>query len=185
MRNNTSSTTGAAAGDVWLCEPWGASSEMRRGGLAGAARCCEPRGISPEMRRAASRRGSRRRCATGPEEEEAGAIFYFFAPDPTAAQLASSGYGWTGRKFRPVRRRLAMPLHDSVFTPGSSTPSFLIACCTARTSVYGLLPLQGHCMQFFPCILVSLGDFILTLIDLGQVFNLQQRRPIQCNPNFS
>ncbi|XBI40491.1 hypothetical protein VPH35_125077 [Triticum aestivum] len=131
MRNNTSSTTGAAAGDVRLREPRGASPEMRRGGVAGAGprrRCAAglelgltgdvPRGPLLELRGAASRRGSRRRCATGPEEEEAGAIFYFFlAPDPTAARLASSGYGWTGRKFRPVRRRLVVPTKGNVYSP--------------------------------------------------------------------
>ncbi|XBJ18172.1 hypothetical protein VPH35_009401 [Triticum aestivum] len=135
MRNNTSSTTGAAAGDVRLREPRGASPEMRRGGVAGAGprrRCAAglelgltgdvPRGPLLELRGAASRGGSHRRCAVlraaGDLAGDAprargrrswGDFLFFLAPDPTAARLASSGYGWTGRKFQPVRRRLVVP----------------------------------------------------------------------------
>ncbi|KAM3413151.1 hypothetical protein ACQJBY_004370 [Aegilops geniculata] len=92
------------------CWSW-ASPEMRRGGPL------------LELRGAASRGGSRRRCAVlraagdlagdaprGPRKKKLGRFFIFLAPDPTAARLPSSGYGWTGRKFRPVRRRLAVPL---------------------------------------------------------------------------
>lgn len=104
MRNNTSSTTGAAAGDVRLREPRGASPEMRRGGVAGAGprrRCAAglelgltgdvPRGPLLELRGAASRGGSHRRCAVlraagdlagdaprGPRKKKLGRFIIFF-----------------------------------------------------------------------------------------------------------
>ena len=103
-RNNTSSTTGAAAGDVRLREPRGASPEMRRGGVAGAGprrRCAAglelgltgdvPRGPLLELRGAASRGGSHRRCAVlraagdlagdaprGPRKKKLGRFFILF-----------------------------------------------------------------------------------------------------------
>ena len=62
--------------------------------------------------------GDRRRGAVLPEREmriqadcprkkKLGAIyFFFFFLDPTDARLRSNGLGWTGRTFRPVRRRV-------------------------------------------------------------------------------
>ncbi|XBI23438.1 hypothetical protein VPH35_048689 [Triticum aestivum] len=101
----------------------GPRAEMRRGGLAGAgprrrcavgafagaARYCEPRGISPEMPVLRAARDLVGDAPRGPRKKKLGRFFIFLAPDPTAARLASSGYGWTGRKFRPVRRCLVVP----------------------------------------------------------------------------
>ena len=43
------------------------------------------------------------------EEEDVGESYFFFGPDPLTKRLASNGWGGTGRNFRPVRRRLALP----------------------------------------------------------------------------
>ncbi|XBI94439.1 hypothetical protein VPH35_031072 [Triticum aestivum] len=83
-----------------LC--WSCAVLRAAGDLTGDAPCCEPQGISPEMRH-----GARGRRSWGD-------LLFFLAPDPTAARLASSGYGWTGRKFRPVRRRLVVTLANLI-----------------------------------------------------------------------